>query len=265
MDEVPFTVKRSHKFILGGLLLALVCLFEMHYDILVESYNTKTKSFRDVISIFKSSTAEDEDIIDHQLDRRKKYGYLHPTPPYKPVIRTSHTCNISKTKNNETIQEVVHLPVATPHLILIGAQKSGTSSFQSMIDKRINVITPLSVNKFEPHFFDFRVRSVLKKYTNTDHTSMEYKSKVCQKRKQYTEYFNMTKIILNNESVAIEKTPSYILYSNLPWMIDDVCPWAKIAVILRSPVDRACKLFYAVKIVSFVLLFITFLIDNCLL
>ena len=110
-----------------------------------------------------------------------------------------------------------------------------------MIDKRINVITPLSVNKFEPHFFDFRVRQVLKKYN--DHTTMEYKSKVCQKRKQYTEYFNMTKIILNNESVAIEKTPSYILYSNLPWMIDEICPWAKIAVILRSPVDRACELY----------------------
>ena len=48
MDEVPFTVKRSHKFILGGLLLALVCLFEMRYDVLVESYNVKTKSFREI-------------------------------------------------------------------------------------------------------------------------------------------------------------------------------------------------------------------------
>ena len=180
-------------------------------------------------------------LINHRRNGRTKYGYLHPTPPYKPVIRTSHTCNITSRKNNETIQEVVHFPVATPHLILIGVQKSGTSSFQSMIDKRINVITPLSVNKFEPHFFDFRAKNVLKKYN--DHTTMEYKSKVCEKRKQYTEYFNMTKIILNNESVAIEKTPSYILYSNLPWMIDEVCPWAKIAVILRSPVDRACELY----------------------
>ena len=150
-EEVPSTVKTSHKLILGGLLLALVCLFEIHYDVLVENYNTSTKSFRDAMSIFKSSTAEE----DHQLYRRTKYGYLHPTPPYEPVIRTSHTCNITSIKNNETI---LHLPVATPHLILIGAQKSGTSSFQSMIDKRINVITPLSVNKFEPHFFDFRER-----------------------------------------------------------------------------------------------------------
>jgi len=100
-------------------------------------------------------------LINHRRHGRTKYGYLHPTPPYEPVIRTSHTCNITSIKNNETIQEVVHLPVATPHLILIGAQKSGTSSFQSMIDKRINVITPLSVNKFEPHFFDFRVKQVL--------------------------------------------------------------------------------------------------------
>lgn len=109
MDEVPFTVKTSHKLILGGLLLALVCLFEMHYDVLVEHYNTKTKSFRDVISILKSSTAKDEDIIEHRLDRRTKYGYLHPTPPYKPVIRISHTCNITSRKNNEIIQEVVRL------------------------------------------------------------------------------------------------------------------------------------------------------------
>ena len=119
------TIKTSHKLILGGLLLALICLFEMHYDdILVESYN----------------------IINQQMSKRTKYGYLRPTPPYQPVIHTSHTCNItSKTNNNETIlQEVVHLPVATPHLILIGAQKSGSSSFQSTIDKRINVVTPLS-------------------------------------------------------------------------------------------------------------------------
>ena len=54
-------------------------------------------------------------------------------------------------------------------------------------------------------------------------------------------YFNMTQVISNNESVAIEKTPSYILYSNLPWMIDELCPSVKIAVILRSPVDRVCK------------------------
>ena len=97
-------------------------------------------------------------LINHQRNGRTKYGYLHPTPPYKPVIRISHTCNITSIKNNETIQEVVHLAVATPHLILIGAQKSGTSSFQSMIDKRINVITPLSVDKFEPHFFDWQVK-----------------------------------------------------------------------------------------------------------
>ena len=61
------------------------------------------------MSIFKSSTVEEEDIIKHKLDRRTKYGYLHPTPPYEPVIRTSHTCNITTIKNNETIQEVVHL------------------------------------------------------------------------------------------------------------------------------------------------------------
>ena len=139
----------------------------MHYDVLVENYNTSA-SLQHVMSIFKSNTAEDEDIIEHRLDRRTKYGYLHPTPPYKPVIRISHTCNITSRKNNEIIQEVVRLPVATPHLILIVAQKSGTSGFQSMIDKRISVITPLSVNKFEPHFFDFRVKSVLKKYK--DHT-----------------------------------------------------------------------------------------------
>ena len=95
------------------------------------------------------------------------------------------------------------------------------------------------MNKFEPHFFDFKVKNVLKKYTN--HKTTEYKSKVCQKRKQYTEYFDMTQVISNNKSVAIEKTPSYILYSNLPWMIDEVCPSVKIAVILRSPVDRVCK------------------------
>ena len=178
---------------------------------------------------------------------RSHHGYIRPHPPFPSLQRTSHTCRII-TKNSTSSteeEEIVHMPTAVPHLILIGAQKSATSQFQAVANRRRNVITPLSMKKFEPHFFDLGVGSTLfrlRKRMKTEHSILkqEYESKLCKLRQMYTMYFNMTSVINNNASIVMEKTPSYILNDKLPQVIDDLCPWQpKILAILRNPVDRA--------------------------
>mmetsp|Transcript_5539 Transcript_5539/g.8512 ORF Transcript_5539/g.8512 Transcript_5539/m.8512 type:complete len:251 (+) Transcript_5539:173-925(+) len=170
--------------------------------------------------------------------QRSKYGYHHPQPPYQPIQHMSHTCLI---KRNTSSEQVIHLTTAVPHLILIGAQKSATSEFQVLADKYINVITPLSAIKFEPHFLDFKLQGALMRMIRENKTA-EFDNAVCRFRQKYTEFFNMTQVNNNTMSVVMEKTPVYMLLHNLPMIIDVLCPWRpKILVILRDPVDRACK------------------------
>jgi hypothetical protein len=192
---------------------------------------------------------------------RSDHGYIRPHTPFPSLQRTSHTCRII-TNNNTEEEEIVHMPTAVPHLILIGAQKSATSQFQAVANRRKNVITPLSVKKFEPHFLSWagNVAYLFKNRitannaasnttadTTTQHSLLlkqEYESKLCKLRQMYTMYFNMTTVINNNESIVMEKTPSYILNDKLPQVIDDLCPWKpKILAILRNPVDRAYSQF----------------------
>ncbi len=194
---------------------------------------------------------------------RSHHGYIRPHPPFPSLQRTSHTCRIITNNNNNNTsfteeEEIVHMPTAVPHLIVIGAQKSATSEFQAVANRRRNVITPLSVKKFEPHFLSwagnvvYRFKNRITAATDnaasntttgtTQHSILkqEYESKLCKLRQMYTKYFNMTSVINNNESIVMEKTPSYILNDKLPQVIDDLCPWQpKILAILRNPVDRA--------------------------
>ena len=194
---------------------------------------------------------------------RSHHGYIRPHPPFPSLQRTSHTCRIIITNENVTEEEeIVHIPTAVPHLIVIGAQKSATSEFQAVANRRKNVITPLSMKKFEPHFLDWNGAALLRlkkqiktaadnaaENTTTDTTTQqysllllkqEYESKLCKLRQMYTMYFNMTSVRNNNESIVMEKTPSYILNDKLPQVIDELCPWKpKILAILRNPVDRA--------------------------
>ena len=152
--------------------------------------------------------------------QRSKYSYHHPQPPYQPIQHISHTCLI---KRNTSSEQVIHLPTAVPHLILIGAQKSATSEFQVLADKYINVITPLSAKKFEPHFLEWHVEGALMKMIRANETA-EFDDAVCRFRQKYTEFFNMSQVNNNTMSVVMEKTPSYMLHHNLPLIIDVLCP-----------------------------------------
>eukprot|EP00986_Skeletonema_menzelii_P002089 scaffold571_cov76-Skeletonema_menzelii.AAC.6 len=146
--------------------------------------------------------------------QRSDYGYHRPRPPYLPVQHVSHTCVINR---NTSSEQVIHLPTAVPHLILIGAQKSATSEFRVLADKHINAITPHSVGAGEPSFLNDEVEGPVMELMLKGNKEGE-----------------------NAMIVAMEKTPEYIMHPNLPLVIDTLCPWKpKILTILRDPVERA--------------------------
>ena len=212
----------------GGLNIIFLCCVIVVYSLFVWG------------ALARNSVQETENDIDLLLPR-SNYGYHRPQPPYTPIQHTSHTCVIN---HNTSSERVIHLPTAVPHLILIGAQKSATSEFQVLADKHINVITPLSAGKFEPHYLEWEVKNRLMKFMRAsgNNKKAEFDDALCRFREKYTTYFNMSQVNSNKMSVVMEKTPAYMLHHNLPFIIDALCPWKpKILTILRDPVDRACE------------------------
>ena len=227
------SVLRPHIALLTAvfIILSLLTLFSVEW----------TSLKLQVFSFANEPTAKSSLHYDHShknSTKRSQYGYYRPQPPYPPIQHISHTCLINR---NTSSEQTIHLPTVVPHLILIGAQKSATSEFQVLANKHINVITPLSARKFEPHYLEFQVESALLRQKRKNNTAA-FDDTVCALRQRYTAYFNMSQIESNEMSVVMEKTPSYILHENLPWVIDTLCPWKpKILAILRDPVDRACE------------------------
>jgi len=168
---------------------------------------------------------------------RTIHGYRLPLPPFQPVVHTSHTCYTKSLPGKSA--RWVNLSTAVPHLILIGAQKSGTSTLQAIFDKEPNIIKPSYRRPFETHFFDFDMglrstQAYSRKYTEDN---------LCAYRKIYSEFFKLPSIQAN-VSVVFEKTPSYIVYPMIPQFLDKVCTWKpKILAILRNPVSRAWSQF----------------------
>lgn len=89
---------------------------------------------------------------------RTVHGYRKPRPPFQSIIHTSHECSsFSKSRNSP---DKVYLATAVPHLIIIGAQKSGTSSLQQIFDQEPNMMKPSFRRSpsYEAHFFDTVLR-----------------------------------------------------------------------------------------------------------
>jgi len=128
------------------------------------------------------------------------YGYHPPRPPFDPLVHTSHNCTLSNGKK-------VHIPVALPHLILIGTQKGGTGTLKKMLKSNPDVVTPYILK--ELHFLDDEV--VMKAPGGWLNETNE--GELCRLRKAYADKFNMKQMIPERDGqvrIAFEKTPSYL-------------------------------------------------------
>jgi hypothetical protein len=112
-----------------------------------------------------------------------------------------------------------------PSFIILGAQKSGTTSLHSYICQHPLV---LAGKRRETHYFDWRWASDASVTTAEQHY-------------QYYLNFYHSDVLRTRPSLLTgESTPSYLLHSDvvIP-RIKLVVPWVRMLVILRDPVDRA--------------------------
>jgi hypothetical protein len=107
--------------------------------------------------------------------------------------------------------------------LIIGAQKSGTTSLYEYICAHPLVVKGKGR---ESHYFDWRWNDKL--------TTPE------QHHRYYMGWYEHQLLHDHPSLMTGESTPSYMLYSHvtLP-RIKEVCPWAKLLVTLRDPVERA--------------------------
>jgi hypothetical protein len=115
----------------------------------------------------------------------------------------------------------------SPSYLIIGAQKSGTTSLYELIHQH-----PLTIKskRRETHFFDWRWNHSL--------------TQPAEQLNYYMNFYESSTIHKHPSLLTGESTPSYMLHSDvvIPRVMA-VCPWAKILVILRNPTDRAFSQF----------------------
>jgi hypothetical protein len=145
------------------------------------------------------------------------------TPSGNDSLALSPDCRYGNTTN---------LFPRLPTFIIVGAQKTGTSALHHILKHHPQIIGSRGL---EPHFFDTR-SDIL--------ADLDSNERICQALHEYSRFFDMERIMtgVGNNSVAsiitFEKTPSYMVYPHIPGIIKKLCPWVKIIISLRDPVDR---------------------------
>jgi hypothetical protein len=104
---------------------------------------------------------------------------------------------------------------ALPTLIVIGAQKAGTTSFYHYLSQHTKVVTPLFK---ELHYFD-----------NNYRRGMDWYRAHFPKRSDLTRHGRLT----------FEASPYYLFHPEVPKRIAADLPQAKFVVMLRNPIERA--------------------------
>ena len=117
-----------------------------------------------------------------------------------------------------------------PDFIIIGAQKSGTSSLYSYLSEHPQIIA--SYTK-EIHFFDGGIHN--QHIDNFEKGEAWYRSKFPRRRKS------------NIPQKAFEASPLYLFNPLVPQRIYDFVPEVKLISILRNPVERAISHYFHVK------------------
>ena len=160
-----------------------------------------------------------------------------------PAIKRKqiHACYVK----NETF----YVPMTAPFFIIIGTQKSGSSSLFRYLLDHPDAVPPRNLirnNSTETHFFDLHMP---RRDSSRWQTDDEY---YCHVRRVYTttefQYDRLMQNVLagakERQLFSFEKTPKYITDAvRLPKIFRAVLPWTKVVVTLRDPVERAYSQF----------------------
>jgi Sulfotransferase family len=140
-----------------------------------------------------------------------------------------------------------------PNFLIVGVQKSGTTSLFKYLMQHPNVIPTKkfleiqdnvteTIKGTETHFFDWFIPSTALEWARFRRREglKDHDESLCFLRKQYTDYYP-SDLITQPGDLAVDKTPSYFFkHPQIPSWIREVTPWInKIVLILRNPIDRA--------------------------
>ena len=156
-------------------------------------------------------------------------------------------------------------PKHVPTFIIAGQHKCGTTALYYILKNHPNL---LSSKQLEPHYFDNRSDKLYRQLKlKSKPNSTQRNSVICSNRYYYVQ--NNFDMKLRNHTIrqllklaqanstsssnggggsatpttsailgTFEKTPSYLSYWKVPYIIKRVLPWTKIVVSLRNPMDR---------------------------
>jgi hypothetical protein len=146
----------------------------------------------------------------------------------------TYTCSFG----NETLK----VPINTPTFVLAGVQKSGTTSLLTYFRDHPWMLQTKRRFRREAHFFDANYGGLLKEAQKLQYSEKE---KSCFYLSHYMQLFPIEEMLQNttNHLYTFEKTPSYFSSRDVPSRIKQTCPWSKVVLILRNPVDRTYSQF----------------------
>jgi hypothetical protein len=119
---------------------------------------------------------------------------------------------------------------ALPDFLIVGAQKSGTSSLFAYLSQHPQI---LAASKKETHYFDGgRQNSKINNF---------------QSRELWCRTYFPLKIKMRSGFKTFEATPEYIFHPKAPQRIHKLLPNIKMILLLRNPTDRAIFHYYHAK------------------
>lgn len=129
-----------------------------------------------------------------------------------------------------------------PQFLIVGAQKSGTTAIYEFLKQHPQIQGSIAP---ETHFFDWHFPKgpeARKKFLEMNNlkNNISKEELQCATRKVYADSFFIDSRIVAQDTMYVEKTPSYLFLPDTPERISTTCFWKpKVIVVLRNPIDRA--------------------------
>lgn len=163
-----------------------------------------------------------------------------------------YKCSYGAANENRTS---VVVPNNEPSFIIIGVQKSGSTSLLSHFRDHPQVLQTKKGLRREAHFFDTAWQHQVEDGWKR-HGLKGANDKHCFALQEYMKLFETETILAHSQTMdhddgsssnsthhlpmfTFEKTPAYFMDNKIPARIKQTVPWSKLILILRDPVDRA--------------------------
>jgi Sulfotransferase family len=210
---------------------------------------------KDVPQTLPSSKKQDEQTGSHPLHKRDV-----SSKPILDYLEQELLSNAHQPLGNTTVYQQQHCNLQgrpwcptgrnkwqrrAPHFMILGVKKAGSSSLYFALTQHPNIV---SAQRKELLFFSQK-RFLFDKYLSSTDNKGDPRDKhlintthvvnVQTIREDLTKKFRIGDLLKDPQTISFDATPQYIF--NFPTAVRPIlctCPWVKLIVIIRNPVDR---------------------------